>query len=119
MYGMWWYKPFSSQRAIPLLYRDQDKEDLVKSTLELRTDHLRAPERDFKSGIDMIADSKSRFSVTVIVCFNGTAIAFPVIHVVACNWDFPSPAIKTLWRTFSLLATSAPLAIIIIAPLFN
>jgi hypothetical protein len=41
--------------------------------------------------------------------FHTSAVAFSSIHLIAWNWDFPSPVIRILWRSFSLGATCLPL----------
>lgn len=37
----------------------------------------------------------------------GTGAVFSAIHLAAWNWEFPSPAVKILWRIFALIALSA------------
>lgn len=40
---------------------------------------------------------------------------FSAFHISACNWDFPSPIVRTLWRAFALAATcTGPVAIFFI-----
>jgi hypothetical protein len=39
------------------------------------------------------------------VLFYFTGVTFSALHLIAWNWDFPSPTVRILWRTFSITAT--------------
>lgn len=38
--------------------------------------------------------------------YHTVATAFAAIHIVAWNWDFPSPTVQLLWRIFSVYCTA-------------
>ncbi|KAL5332336.1 hypothetical protein BJX70DRAFT_384443 [Aspergillus crustosus] len=119
MYTLWSYKPFDSQRAISLrCVLDETKTRRVRAHLELNNDETRVRELDIYSGFELLfgfveANHERFWPVTIF--FNGTAVAFSAIHIIAWNWDFPSATIKTLWRIFSLVATCFPIAWVIVA----
>jgi hypothetical protein len=47
-----------------------------------------------------------------IMAFYTAATVFSALYLVAWNWDFPSPTIRILWRSFGLAAMSTgPLTI--------
>jgi hypothetical protein len=51
---------------------------------------------------------------TIFLTFYLTATLFSAFHIGAWNWDFPTPTIRTIWRSFALAATGAgPLVIMI------
>ncbi|KAL3470351.1 hypothetical protein BJX99DRAFT_251265 [Aspergillus californicus] len=82
IYGLWWYKPYDAQRPIHLLCLDR------ATAVHIRT----------------IYDTS--------LVFHTTALAFSATHLIAWNWEFPSPTIRILWRTFSLISTCGPLTLL-------
>jgi len=52
---------------------------------------------------------------TIFLTFYLTATMFSAFHIGAWNWEFPTPTIRMVWRSFALAATGAgPLVIMII-----
>jgi hypothetical protein len=52
--------------------------------------------------------------LTIFLTFYLAATLFSAFHIGAWNWEFPTPTIRTVWRSFALAATgSGPLAIVI------
>ncbi|CAM1502652.1 Fc.00g074280.m01.CDS01 [Cosmosporella sp. VM-42] len=55
---------------------------------------------------------KDRLNYVKPLVFRIVATAFSAIHLVAWNWDFPSPPVRTLWRVFAVgCAANGPLLI--------
>jgi hypothetical protein len=51
---------------------------------------------------------------TIFLTFYLTATMFSAFHIGAWNWEFPTPTIRMIWRSFALAATGAgPLVIMI------
>jgi hypothetical protein len=51
---------------------------------------------------------------TIFLTFYLTATLFSAFHLGAWNWEFPTPTIRTVWRSFALAATGAgPLVIMV------
>jgi hypothetical protein len=49
---------------------------------------------------------------TIFLTFYLTATMFSAFHIGAWNWEFPTPTIRMIWRSFALAATGAcPLVI--------
>jgi hypothetical protein len=44
---------------------------------------------------------------TIVLTFYLTATLFSAFHIGAWNWEFPTPTIRTVWRSFALAATGA------------
>lgn len=47
-----------------------------------------------------------------------TGMLFSALHLVAWNWEFPSPTVRVLWRVFAIIATSTgPVTILFVSAL--
>ncbi|KAL3495870.1 hypothetical protein BJX62DRAFT_222473 [Aspergillus germanicus] len=111
MYGFWWCKPFDAQRPIRLLCSDPQAVSQVHSSLQ-----------PWGIGSRILSTNVSDVYILVLArsaMFHTSAVAFSFIHLIAWNWDFPSPVIRILWRSFSLGAKCLPLvAVAGLAPIF-
>lgn len=103
MYSLWWYKPFGVEHVT--LVRDYRQPNFVKIP-----DRRLVPKREKNlNGYFLSAligpDKHHNRSFYTHIAFYTVATIFSGIHVVAWNWDFPSPVIRKLWRVSSLVAT--------------
>jgi len=105
MYMLWWHKPFGVDRRTVLtasmyedntrlwglvsVYRDTHRPDLTRKELT-----------EIYFGLEKFTTGK----------------LFSAFHIGAWNWEFPSPIVRTLWRTFALAATgTGPAAIFLLS----
>lgn len=143
MYMLWWNKPFGVDRrttltAITYDWREDEvalnqvsqKDEIPDFTLDdfLETsislgDFTIAKLKDIVHAFGgMVGHIFGRPNLiyppldeTRSVTFYATGTLFSAFHIGAWNWEFPSPIVRTLWRTFALTATGAgPAAIFII-----
>ncbi|KAG5659532.1 hypothetical protein KAF25_002091 [Fusarium avenaceum] len=113
MHMLWWSKPFDleSRRVIPRLPQCGT---LSRLQLFLSMDDLteqfpglsraRIGQQQFRDSftiIDLIGGGSlaDRLSSTALYL---KLIGFSVIHLLAWNWEFPTPLIQNLWRLFNL-----------------
>ena len=47
------------------------------------------------------------------IMFYLSGTLFSAFHILAWNWEFPSPAVRMSWRVFALVATCAPLCLLL------
>jgi hypothetical protein len=118
MYAFWWCKPFDAQRHIRLLCSDPETAAQVRSRLEMWSTEERilntTMETEYVIGVlhGLLGPYLSpEFAKSTI--FHSSAVAFSAIHLIAWNWDFPSPAVCNMWRVFSLGATCIPMGAIV------
>lgn len=112
MYGFGWLKPFDVQRSTVLIVPESKYHDILEAGLKSLSP--RDPDDRAKNTrwveiiryIFDIGDIEDRTLRLENVLFNLTAAVFSGLHVVAWNWDFPSPTIQLRWRIFSLTATA-------------
>ncbi|KAF7590692.1 hypothetical protein BBP40_002527 [Aspergillus hancockii] len=118
MYWFWWDKPFDIQTQTILLCPAEKAEqmrDLIKrkdrflgSDGEPRFHQLNA--LAIEGFLDMFSREVTHPPLTqklspasVAVSFYLTAFVFAGLHLIAWNWEFPTPMSRTMWRAFSLL----------------
>ncbi|KAL2786910.1 hypothetical protein BJX66DRAFT_341696 [Aspergillus keveii] len=115
MYGFWWCKPFDAQRPIRLLCLDPQTVSQVHSRLEpwgigSRILSTNMAFEYILGAADVVDEALTQPHVLArSAIFHTSGVAFSSIHLIAWNWDFPSPVIRILWRSFSLGATCLPL----------
>ncbi|KAL3442414.1 hypothetical protein BJX65DRAFT_321536 [Aspergillus insuetus] len=128
MYVFWWCKPFDAQRPTRVLCLDPETvaqilSNLVPWNIQARTPNTEHIGDYFFSLLDLPHDRLSSRTARSML-FHTSAVAFSAIHLIAWNWQFPSPAVRIMWRSFSLGAICIPLAgiflisIVTIMPLF-
>lgn len=105
MYSLWWYKPFEVEHVT--LVRDGTEPDVPEIHASTpdgeRWKRVRNMKQDFLSVVFEPLDNQIQLYTYSV--FYAAATIFSGIHVVAWNWDFPSPVARILWRVFSLAAT--------------
>ena len=135
-YALWWHKPFDVERKVVLVCSRSDF-DKISSEIRLpwATWLATAPgpqQRVSEFGtkrdrhgfiefcswlVDVVFIERSDLEAKVFVWLNSafgiTATIFSAIHLAAWDWDFPSPAVKIMWRTFGVIAVGSA-----ISPLF-
>ncbi|KAL3465910.1 hypothetical protein BJX64DRAFT_252147 [Aspergillus heterothallicus] len=122
MYALWWCKPFDVKRPIVLLCLNSETSAQIQSKLQPWTVSMRVSHIDqlynFLLGIayDFIGQELSLDSPRSVI-FHTSAIIFSAIHVIAWDWDFPSPIVRTLWRSFAVGATCTPIFSVLLATL--
>lgn len=58
--------------------------------------------------------AKPPWEQTRTIAFYATGMLFSALHVAAWNWEFPSPIVRELWRTFAIAAAgTGPVTILI------
>lgn len=134
-YALWWNKPFDADRGYLVVRSDADFAR-IKARLKHLTDANESWYERNSSAFDAsisvgplesrtgrVADLGVKLSeIPVIFIINGVAgrtwpvivlclvgAAFNAIHLAAWNWDFPSPLVQMLWRTFAAAALLAAL----------
>lgn len=108
MYILWWDKPFDvgHRTVIQFAYprRFYASLQIWKSLPLTASPTRRVPD------LKLIYSGKRSWKTEPLLykfVFYGTALTFSALHIVAWNWSFPSPIIRTLWRSFSFAATAA------------
>lgn len=146
MYMLWWHKPFGmdrqtvltastydlnydpSPRELPPLSRGDHTPDLSWQELaemyfglgQLTTGTLKKIVYGFGGMVGQIFGRENLASLpeeeTRAITFYAAGTLFSAFHIGAWNWEFPSPIIRTLWRTFALAATgTGPAAIFLMS----
>ncbi|KAJ0414206.1 hypothetical protein BJY00DRAFT_295527 [Aspergillus carlsbadensis] len=113
MYGFWWCKPFDVRRPTRLLCSDPETVSQIRSTLNPWNRKQRTLttnlELEYILGVLDLMKGKLSPGLARSVVFHTSAVAFSAIHLIAWNWEFPSPVVCNLWRAFSLGAACIPL----------
>ncbi|RHZ55761.1 uncharacterized protein CDV56_106782 [Aspergillus thermomutatus] len=120
MYWFWWDKPFDIQTPTILLCPPEKakqmrevikrRERFLGSDGEPRFHQINALATE--AFLDMFSRSPKilRLSpASVAVSFYLTAFVFAGLHLIAWNWEFPTPMTRTMWRAFSLLMLTSSL----------
>jgi len=134
MYILWWDKPFGvDRRTIITAITYEWNEDACRSLepirpststpnltfveffdisgdmIDLDTDGLKQLFRAFGGIIRHIFGRSNLMNpwpkATRSITFYVAGTLFSAFHIIAWNWDFPSPIVRLLWRTFALAAT--------------
>jgi hypothetical protein len=98
MYVFWWHKPFGVEHVTII-------SEVTRENLRSRRKWQREPDIDFSGLGDLLFNVLDNEREAVI--FYGVATAFSAIHLAAWNWEFSSPDVRVLWRSFGLAATAA------------
>ncbi|KAL2838265.1 hypothetical protein BJY01DRAFT_251064 [Aspergillus pseudoustus] len=113
MYTFWWCKPFDAQRPIQLLCLDSKTASQVRSNLRPWTVEERSPTTSkvdhYLFGVMDVFSWKWTAEFGQSIIFHTSAVIFSAIHLIAWNWDFPSPVVRILWRSSAVGATCLPL----------
>lgn len=120
MYGFWWYKPFDVEHVTILQLQNPDPGLIERSPWRRRHEidihsaknvfwvdnvWMRYPVRR-----GVLVSKRPSLELKSILVYSVTTV-FSAIHLVAWNWDFPSPVSRMLWRIFGLSTTAAGLLI--------
>jgi hypothetical protein len=144
MYVLWWDKPFGVSRrtvltavtydwregeTVPLCpvrqgekKRDitlNDVDSMAVSLVDFTTNELKDMVYAFGGMFGSIFGRENLRSPplkeTRSMTFYAAATLFSAFHISAWNWEFPSPIVRTLWRTFAVTASgTGPAAVFII-----
>ncbi|KAN0123013.1 hypothetical protein V8E51_001339 [Hyaloscypha variabilis] len=143
MYMLWWHKPFgvdrrtiltasiyegyTGSRGLLSLYRDTHIPNLTSDDLgqmyfglgDVTSDRLKEIVYGFGGMLGHLFGRENLTSPpandTRSIIFYAAGTLFSAFHIGAWNWEFPSPIVRTLWRTFALAATgTGPAAIFLI-----
>jgi hypothetical protein len=101
MYVFWWHKPFGVEHVTII-------SEVTRENLHFGSKWRRTP--DIDSSSDGVADLLFNLVDEIDIqgaIFYGVATAFSAIHLAAWNWEFSSPDVGVLWRSFGLAATAA------------
>ncbi len=107
MYLLWWEKPFDMERRIVVTGNTPCGQPACEPIDRVGEWDL----LDIDEGIYIQAFKDTGFTnfkyfsdILDSIFVGGVGAAFSAVHLVAWNWDFPSPLIRILWRAFALTA---------------
>ncbi|KAK3370969.1 hypothetical protein B0T24DRAFT_680108 [Lasiosphaeria ovina] len=108
MYGFWWHQPFGIEQRHTVVRVHQVPPVVRYYDADCHLDE-RVPDIDeffdlvfFNVLLIDAEDIHKDMVPTVALSLSGTA--FAAIHLAAWNWEFPSPLIQSLWRSFAVTA---------------
>jgi len=127
MYTLWWDKPYDVEHATIISIREGQEQRLLTFKYGDRVADL-----SWDMFLNMIGDfltvetfSEIRVSsdewrtLIQLLAFYSTGTVFSAFHVAAWNWEFPSPTVRTLWRSFGVAATgTSPLTLLLFLVLY-
>jgi hypothetical protein len=99
MYVFWWHKPFGVEHVTII-------SEVTRENLRFGRKWQREPDIDFSGLGDLLLNVVDKIEREAVI-FYGVATAFSAIHLAAWNWEFSSPDVRVLWRSFGLAATAA------------
>jgi hypothetical protein len=110
MYLFWWNKPFNVERGTILICPTSRRELIInKLSLEDRPERQR---RKNMSSIDLTRyftglyfKRRDIHSIIVSVILYAIGTIFSALHILAWNWEFPTPTSRLLWRIFATTST--------------
>ena len=127
-YVLWWHKPFDAERRLVLVCSRSDF-DKISFDTGLSGPHQRASEfSTYKDRLALINLTSWLLNVTIpegqgsgwtTSAFGITATIFSAIHLAAWDWDFPSPALGVMWRTFGVIAVASAITPIFTAAVWD
>jgi len=98
MYVFWWHKPFGVEHVTII-------SEATCENLHFGSKWRRTPDID-PDGVDELLFNVGKSVEIPAVIFYGVATAFSAIHLAAWNWEFSSPDVRVLWRSFGLAAAA-------------
>jgi hypothetical protein len=99
MYIFWWHKPFGVEHVTVI-------SEVTRENLRFGSKWQRKPDMNFKRVVELFFGMVEGIEIQAVI-FYGIATAFSATHLAAWNWEFPSPDVRILWRSFGLVATAA------------
>ncbi|EAW12093.1 uncharacterized protein ACLA_008530 [Aspergillus clavatus NRRL 1] len=119
MYWFWWDKPFDVQTPT-ILFCPPEKAKQMREVIKKRYRFLLEENEDpsfhqlsfmaadgflemFSSSAEHPPLTQKLSPLSVAVSFYLTAFIFAGLHLIAWNWEFPTPMARTMWRVFGLM----------------
>ena len=99
MYVFWWHKPFGVEHVTII-------SEVTRENLHFGRKWRRTPDIDSNRVANLLFNLADEIKIQGMI-FYGVATAFSAIHLAAWNWEFSSPDVRVLWRSFGLAATAA------------
>jgi len=99
MYVFWWHKPFGVEHVTII-------SEVTRENLHFGRKWRRTPDIDSNRVANLLFNLADEIKIQGMI-FYGVATAFSAIHLAAWNWEFSSPSVRVLWRSFGLAATAA------------
>jgi hypothetical protein len=129
MYTLWWDKPYDVEHTTIIMHDISIREGPERQRLTFKYGD-RVADLSFGMFFDIIgaltfvthkifsgrrvSDNEWRMLIQSLA-FYGTATVFSAFHIAAWNWEFPSPTVRTLWRSFGVAATgTGPLTLLVV-----
>lgn len=99
MYIFWWHKPFGVEHVTVI-------SEVARENLRFGSKWHRKPDVDSDEVLELFFGMVEEIKIQTVI-FYGVATAFSATHLAAWNWEFSSPDVRILWRSFGLAATAA------------